>query len=316
MSDQYTIERLQPENFNELIPLMKACFGMDVNIAYFEWKFLKNPAGDFVGFVARDDANNVAAYYGVIPEKYNILDNEIIVYQSCDTMTHPNHRRKGLFQKLATHCYDYLRERNQLFVFGFSGQQSTPGFLKFGWSHLFDLKYYFFPKQFNLFTTYKVDSEISETKDYKKLKGFIEHTDKNLKIYSLKSIEFIGWRLQNPLHHYYVKTKGKSYIIYYIENNKIFLFDFYFSNKPEGKALIISLKQKLRELNLAGIITIQKGDSIKLTQLKRYFFISNPFSFGPLAYRIPFILFNERIDNPEINEPVNWKIEAFDHDSL
>src|SRR4051812_15245250 len=107
MSD-YSIRKLEPSEFHLLIPLMKDCFGLSVDIDYFRWKFLDNPAGSFIGFVAETDSGEVAAYYGVIPEQYVIKGVQRLIYQSCDTMTHSSHRRKGLFQKLATYCYDYL----------------------------------------------------------------------------------------------------------------------------------------------------------------------------------------------------------------
>ena len=48
----YHIKRIGAADFPMLIPLMKDCFGMDVNIDYFHWKYIDNPAGHFIGFVA------------------------------------------------------------------------------------------------------------------------------------------------------------------------------------------------------------------------------------------------------------------------
>src|SRR6185295_2076359 len=143
----YLIRKLESDEFDLLIPLMKDCFGMDVDTGYFRWKFLENPAGSFIGFIAVEpDTQEVAAYYGVIPEAFMISGEKKKIYQSCDTMTHSRHRRKGLFQKLAIHCYDFLRENNELFVIGFSGAQSTPGFLKFGWKAPFYFANLFVPR--------------------------------------------------------------------------------------------------------------------------------------------------------------------------
>src|SRR5690606_12957074 len=66
-----------------------------------------------------------------------------IIYQSCDTMTHSLHRRKGLFKLLANHCYSYLRNKNELFIIGFGGDESTPGLIKFGWQEIFKFQYIF-----------------------------------------------------------------------------------------------------------------------------------------------------------------------------
>src|SRR4051812_22084903 len=107
MSD-YSIRKLNENEFHLLIPVMQDCFGLNFDVSYFKWKFVDNPAGFVVGFIAEASNGEVAAYYGVIPELYSIEGKETTIYQSCDTMTHSRHRRKGLFQKLALHCYDYL----------------------------------------------------------------------------------------------------------------------------------------------------------------------------------------------------------------
>ena len=95
---EYTISKLDPENFQVLLPLMKDCFGMDVNIDYFKWKFLENPAGPFIGFTAVcNKTDEVVAYFGFIPESYKMDGIDKIIFQAHDLMTHSNHRRKGLF---------------------------------------------------------------------------------------------------------------------------------------------------------------------------------------------------------------------------
>jgi len=125
----YKIEKLQPEEFNLLIPLMKDCFGMDVNIDYFLWKYLQNPVGELIAFVAKAENDQLVAFEGLIPEKYSFFGETKIVYQSVDTMTHSQHRRKGLFQKVAFAGYEYLKQHSNLFVLGFGGKQSAPPYI-------------------------------------------------------------------------------------------------------------------------------------------------------------------------------------------
>ena len=38
--ENYSIHRLEQETFEVLIPLMQECFGMDVDISYFKWKYI------------------------------------------------------------------------------------------------------------------------------------------------------------------------------------------------------------------------------------------------------------------------------------
>jgi hypothetical protein len=319
MSD-YTIIKLSKENFDVLIPLMKNCFGQDVNINYFQWKYIDNPTGEFVGFIATSDSNEVAAYYGAIPELYSIDGVETIIYQSCDTMTHSDHRRKGLFNKLATHCYDYLKEAGELFVIGFGGAQSTPGFIKMGWSDLFTIRYYFYPKLFSKFSSKSNENEFQTLNNFDSIQSAILSSNNTTKIHSHKSLEIFKWRLSNPKFEYKVITlKGEapdSYLCYYIEGNKVIIFDYSVKNQQTGKKLFKYLKSILKNSNHQGIIAFCQESSSFSKGLKNYGFISNPFKKGPLSPKIPFILYSTEEKMDKYKDASLWNISSFDHDSM
>lgn len=82
------------------------------------------------GFLAFDEKETPAAYYGVFPIQMTINGIDYLVAQSADTMTDPDHRNKGLFVQLAKQTYDFSRENGVQFVFGFPNQNSFPGFQK------------------------------------------------------------------------------------------------------------------------------------------------------------------------------------------
>jgi hypothetical protein len=320
MSSEYSILKLSEDDFDILIPLMKNCFGMDVNVQYFEWKFKKNPAGFVEGYYAQHISGEIAAYYGVIPAYYFINGEKMKIYQSCDTMTHSNHRRKGLFQKLAIHCFKELKNRQELFVIGFGGGQSTPGFIKFGWQEIFKMRYYFYPRQFNVFKSLKYD-KIEEIKNYEN----IEHITKlsNLKSYvqSDKSGKFYNWRVSNPLHEYKtiaVKARSnsfESYLTYYEEIDKIILFDFYISDTVLGRNLFNYLRSKLTSKH-KGIISFVQENSIWSNTLKSFGFLSNPFTRGPLNEKVPFIFYASENEMNLYNDEKKWQINSFEHDSI
>ena len=74
------------------------------------------------------------AFYGVIPCFLKFGGEIIVSAQSADTMTHPEHRNKGLFAELALTTFQLCRELNIRFLFGFPNQNSFPGFVnKLGW---------------------------------------------------------------------------------------------------------------------------------------------------------------------------------------
>jgi len=294
---------------------------MDVNIEYFEWKFVKNPAGFVEGYIAVSDEGEIAAYYGVIPEIYIINGKPTTIYQSCDTMTHSKHRRKGLFQKLALHCYECLKNENKLFVIGFGGGQSTPGFLKFGWIHVFNMKYYFFPKVFS-FLKKPLNEKIKTLEDFSSIEDIILKSNSFTPIHSYKTLEIFKWRLSNPIYKYKVlayQTENfvySSYLCYYINNDKIILFDFSFANIKEGKAMIGQLKNEFLKTKCKAILTFLQENSVYSKTLKKMGFISNPFSKGPLSIKVPFIFYSDNEHLLEFNDKNKWLINSFDHDAM
>ncbi|RYY98231.1 MAG: GNAT family N-acetyltransferase [Chitinophagaceae bacterium] len=322
-SKEYTIKKLEANEFQLIIPLMKNCFGMDVNLEYFRWKFLDNPAGPFIGFVAEhNETGEIGAYYGVIPERYRIDGQERTIYQSCDTMTHTGHRRRGLFQLLALHCYQYLRDQGQLFVIGFSGGQSTPGFIKFGWKHVFSFRNFFIPKQLcylntGFLTPADAIVAISNVQDI----AHLLEKGSAAAVQSVRDPRTVQWRYGNPRNRYEVQAYRKNgnyegYICYYVENNKIFLFDFHFTNSRGRSALMGFLKRKAVKEGRKAIIAFAREQSGISAQLLRGGFLYNPFQKGPLHEKTPFIFYADDATMNRLNNEQSWYVESFDHDSL
>lgn len=318
--ENYSLKKVVKEDFSLLIPLMQDCFGMDVNLKYFEWKFINNPAGFVHGYMAVHVNGDIAAFYGAIPEVYLIENEQRIVYQSCDTMTHSKHRRKGLFQRLALHCYQSLSNQGELFIIGFGGGPSTPGFIKFGWKEVFKMKYYFYPKIFKYFANLNYKSAIEIT-DFREIEHLTLNSNNCISIHSLKTAEVFDWRTSNPMHNYKTfsilnsENVYSSYLTYYEEEDRIILFDQYIQNKKDGKQLFDLLKSLLKGKK-KGIIAFVQEKSIFVKTLKNYNFISNPFKGGPLSHKTPFIFFASEFELQKFNNNSKWSINSFDHDAL
>ncbi len=97
--------------------------------------------GKYIGYLAYAHGEQAAAaYYGVFPLKLSIDGKVYLGSQSGDTMTHPNHRGKGLFVKLARHTYELAQAEGIECVFGFPNPASYPGFIKnLGWAKAYDM---------------------------------------------------------------------------------------------------------------------------------------------------------------------------------
>ena len=96
----YSFVRLNKENLKDLILISKGSFERP-----FQWAELcvKYSTGEskesFVGYVARDNGNQPAAYYGVFLCSLRIAGALVYSSQSGDTMTHYLHRGQGFFSE-------------------------------------------------------------------------------------------------------------------------------------------------------------------------------------------------------------------------
>ncbi len=320
----YDLKRIGSDDFEVLIPLMKDCFGMDVDIDYFRWKYTENPAGSFVGFIAVDKFTGaVGGYYGVIPQFFELNGEKKTIFQSCDTMTHSEHRRRGLFRKLAMRCYQELKNENKLFIIGFGGGQSTPGFLKFGWRQLFNYRYYFRPSQLCQFSkgSESIKDEIVLTKALKAIEKGLDVSRGKIKAkaHAIRTEEQIKWRLSNPYHKYLAlrtKADDKSYIIFYVDKDKLVVFDVYLAKIESGRKMMKFLSREVVKKGFKGIISFCMEGSEDAANLKKLGFITNPFNFGPLSERVPFILYGSEEVMDQYMSPEDWHVTTYDHDSL
>ncbi len=297
---------------------------MDADISYFRWKYTQNPAGSFVGFIAIDTfTKEVGAYYGVIPQVFELDGETRTIFQSCDTMTHSNHRRRGLFRKLATHCYDELKAEGKLFVIGFGGGQSTPGFLKFGWKQIFEFRYYFKHSlmcQKVRFSSFD-DSTIEVSKALDALDNGLDVSRSQIsaRAKGIRSPEQIRWRLSNPAHKYLaIQVKGdeESYVIFYVQDDKLILFDFMFADSTSGKSLMHFLSKQVVKKGFRGIISFCQENGEDARILKEHGFAVNPFGKGPMSERVPFIFYSTEEMLGKYLQPSDWTITTYDHDSL
>src|SRR5215471_5874042 len=109
--EDYNIMRLDKVNLNDLACLHKAVYGIAPAKDYFQKKYdTRYTSIENIGFLAYDDAGKPAAFYGVIPCFIQCDDQIVLAAQSADTMTHADHRNKGLFMKLAALTFDLCRE--------------------------------------------------------------------------------------------------------------------------------------------------------------------------------------------------------------
>ena len=134
--NDYSVVTLSKDNLDDLALLYREVYHAARPNGYFVKKYDTAYTGvEPVGFIAYDKENRPAAYYGVIPCFIQSGNEILLAAQSADTMTHPDHRNKGLFVKLSRLTFDLCRQLGIRLIFGFPNQNSYPAMIKhLGWT--------------------------------------------------------------------------------------------------------------------------------------------------------------------------------------
>jgi hypothetical protein len=140
----YTVERLSADNLDDLEQLHEAIYALKPAPGYYSRKYDTSYTGiSYTGFIAYNHHRLPVAYYGVIPCFIQSGREIILAAQSADTMTHPNHRFKGMFVELSKKTFELCRQSGIRFVFGFPNQHSYHGAVnKLGWQLIVQMVYF------------------------------------------------------------------------------------------------------------------------------------------------------------------------------
>ncbi|MBC7830037.1 MAG: GNAT family N-acetyltransferase [Chitinophagaceae bacterium] len=131
---EYTISRLNRENIKDVAKLYAAVYNVEVEENYFVSKYDALYTGiETIGVIAYDKNTQPVAYYGVVPCFMQFENKIVLAAQSVDTMTHPQHRYKGLFHKLSNIAFDLCSSIGIKLIFGFPNQHSFHGLMQSGW---------------------------------------------------------------------------------------------------------------------------------------------------------------------------------------
>lgn len=140
--DSYQYVRIDDANLAHLAHLMDTVYGSRTDLAQLSRKYATAAlGGQHLGYLAyAAGESHAAAYYGVFPLKIQVDGRTYLGAQSGDTMTHPDHRGKGLFAKLARHTYALAQAEGIQCVFGFPNPASYGGFIKnLEWRKAYDM---------------------------------------------------------------------------------------------------------------------------------------------------------------------------------
>lgn len=152
MKKEFSYEKYSPKYKGQVIKLLDNLwrFNDDEKLDYFKWKFEDNPyTEDVEGYIALD-GDKVVAFRGYMIQPMRVNDFEFLNAQLADTVTHPDYRRRGLFQSITQFSLSELEKNPHIRVSlnSSSGGPTLGGYLKLGWvpfserEHLFRFTLY------------------------------------------------------------------------------------------------------------------------------------------------------------------------------
>lgn len=180
---EYSIERINIDNksLESVKALMEITFPgrTKFTMDYLKWQYVDNPLGYVYGYNAYYEGA-LAAHYATIPYRLLIDGVSHLGLLSLNTATHPEHRGKQLFTKLAEKTYANAAKDGYEFVIGVANDNSTHGFIKYLGFELIT------PLTFRVgFGAIAINPDCSYKCDLTR--------------------DFVEWRLSNPSNQYYAK---------------------------------------------------------------------------------------------------------------
>jgi hypothetical protein len=229
--------------------LFKTCFGKELSHEEWLWKYKRSYLGS--SSVVAEDNENIVAHYGGFKMQFYSRGNTLNAYQGCDVMTHPKYRarlftKRGIVVKIADAFY---KANPMEFIFGFPSERHGRLMqLQLGWA----------PYQF-ISVLMKDERDFMTDKRIRYRIGweFFKSDGMNLlwdeckdryPLTIFKDSKYIIWRFRdNPSRKYEILTVSGGFLrrrpnalaIFFIQNEEIFLCDF-FSLKSEDTAVIFS----------------------------------------------------------------------------
>ena len=129
----------QPGDEAAILDLFGVVFGKTMTEAFWRWRYLDHPAGGPLIALAWD-GDRLAAHYAASRAPLLVEGAPRSAALSMTTMTHPDYRGKGLFERSATVLYDHMAEAGIEVVWGFPNRNSNVPFRrKLQWSAIADI---------------------------------------------------------------------------------------------------------------------------------------------------------------------------------
>jgi len=122
-----------------VLELFKICFGSEMSLEGWQWRFRNNVCGHGIVALAMD-GQKICSHYAVSPCVVHTPIGDVVSGLSGTTMTHPSCRGMGLFTLLAEYTYNQMVSQDMPFVWGFPNSASHRGFVRdLNWADIYEV---------------------------------------------------------------------------------------------------------------------------------------------------------------------------------
>ncbi|MFC2171113.1 GNAT family N-acetyltransferase [Acidobacteriota bacterium] len=135
MSKAYWHNRIaSPQEKETLLLFVRKVYGEDfpdLNRSYWEWRYTSNPACEVEFFVAEFEKRPIAVLPTAVFD-FQWSEQIFPAVMLTGLVTHPEHRRRGIFRSLISSINEHGHRHGRLFNMGMPNDIALPGYLKFG----------------------------------------------------------------------------------------------------------------------------------------------------------------------------------------
>jgi predicted acetyltransferase len=191
--------------------LFKLAYGRNLSKKYWKWRFVDNPCGEGIIYLAWQ-GNKLAAHYAVSPIT---LSNNGKIASGClsgTTMTHPDFRGMGLFPELASRTYKKATDLGIKSVWGFPNNYSHRILVgKLGWKDIYEIPTFRLRFKNIMGSNLATGRPKEITELDPRFDSLWNKTRNNAMIKIQRNREFLQWRfLENPSEKYRILIKEQE----------------------------------------------------------------------------------------------------------
>jgi hypothetical protein len=132
----YQVRPARSADFPILVDVFNRVFRKDKDLRTLKWKYLENPHGKSVVWVAESAEKEIVGSLAFVPHRMLYQGKEYLTFLASDGMVFPDWQRHGIFIRLLNIMFDESWSREAPFVIAFSGRRSVKGLIRTDWDEV------------------------------------------------------------------------------------------------------------------------------------------------------------------------------------